>query len=152
MISGSSRRTKTSADATHRAESPRCYGQRIESETPWYDPPGHPGRHARLRWESPLDPENPFDPSWHDYAAGYRLAFERLIESVTATEEPDNTLAYPIVALGRHAIEVALKALIVAFKQEFGRSRNSSSTITFWLSDALPKTSYGGSVRTACSG
>ncbi len=89
------------------------------AEERWYDPSGHSGERALLRWRTPFDPALPPEPGWRAYALGYRRAFERLVDSIPMQQGHD-TLVYPIVWLARHAMEVALKALIVAFKEELG--------------------------------
>lgn len=87
--------------------------------TLWYDPPGRSGKRAHLRHAFPDIGGGPWtsDPTWDDYAFGYRRAVEVMLASANAQEDLD-ILVYPIVWLSRHAVEVALKGLVVACREE----------------------------------
>jgi hypothetical protein len=88
----------------------------MKADSPWFDPVGHAGERALLRWAG-------HKPDWTGYAIGYRRAFERLVDSV-GTAGGHDTLVFPIVWLSRHAIEVSLKALIVSFHEELGEANH----------------------------
>lgn len=49
---------------------------------------------------------------WIFYVEGYRIAAEKLIDSVIETKDERDTLIYPIVFLYRHYIEIQLKEII----------------------------------------
>lgn len=49
---------------------------------------------------------------WIYYVEGYRIAAEKLIETVLNTQTERDTLIYPIVFLYRHYIEIQLKEII----------------------------------------
>lgn len=49
---------------------------------------------------------------WVGYIEGYKLAADKLAETVTTSGRDQDFLVYPIVFLYRHAIEIALKYLI----------------------------------------
>jgi hypothetical protein len=93
----------------------------MDDSAPWYDPPGHTGKRAQLRHEFPDigGGKETSDPNWDDYAFGYQRAIEVLLASANTQEDLD-ILVYPIVWLSRHAVELALKGLIVAYREELG--------------------------------
>lgn len=75
-----------------------------ESAGTFADGPSH--MEAVLRWRG-------HERDWYGYAIGYRRAVETLATCIDETAARQDTLVFPIGALCRHAVELALKRVLV---------------------------------------
>lgn len=61
------------------------------------------------------------DPDWRGYAIGYRRAADALAQETTSGVSLD-LVVFPLAGLYRHALELHLKWLTVAIREELGTS------------------------------
>lgn len=62
------------------------------------------------------------EPDWQGYAIGYRRAADALAEEATAGRVSLDLFVFPLAGLYRHALELHLKWLAVAIREELGTS------------------------------
>lgn len=74
--------------------------------------------------------------AWYVYATSFRLAADILVEKFRATGYDQDMLAYPIVSLYRHHVELSLKALWLDLARYHGEDANPAeprhSLIALW--------------------
>lgn len=59
----------------------------------------------------------PPEPDWVGYTRGYELAVDVLVEHVITKDRDQDFLIYPLLFLGRHAVELGIKDVILLARQ-----------------------------------
>lgn len=89
---------------------------------------------AVLRWQG-------HEPDWYGYAVGYRRAVEALADHIDATAQSQDSLVFPVGALCRHAIELALKRVLVLLHESYAHGeplRGTHNLVGMWEAARSP--------------